>query len=172
MIMIMNLRCSSVFHFHFILPAMSMFLSFISSHETSTTPSAKSKKLFDPNIFVVLLISKKILLWHKWFLNDGLPALLYTVGAIKTIVSEHNGSLIWIKTHWKLESHLLPTYFPLQEFWIWKMGQFFAKRKKSDLSNVISDASDFFNFLIFAFSIQIQNSLHLKLELNAFIQNS
>ena len=47
------------------------------------------------------------------------------------------------------------------------MGQIFAKRKKSDSFNVISDASDFFSFLIFAFSIQIQNSLHLKLELNA-----
>ena len=42
------------------------------------------------------------------------------------------------------------------------MGQTFAKRKKSDSSIVIFDASDFFSFLIFAFFIQIQNSLHLK----------
>ena len=42
------------------------------------------------------------------------------------------------------------------------MAQIFAKRKKSASSIVITDASDFFCFFIFAFSIQIQNSLHFK----------
>ena len=74
-----------------------------------------------------------------------------------------SGSIV-DKTSWKLGCHLLPAYFLPQEFWIWKMEKIFAKRKKSDSSIVISDASDFFSFLIFAFFIQIQNSLHLKLE--------
>ena len=48
------------------------------------------------------------------------------------------------------------------------MGRIFAKRKKSDSSIVIADASDFFIFFIFALFMQIQNSLYLKLDLNAF----
>ena len=39
-----------------------------------------------------------------------------------------------------------------------KWGKFLHKEKKSDSSFVIFDVSDFFSFLIFAFSIQIYDS--------------
>ena len=68
---------------------------------------------------------------------------------------------IFLMTRWKLESHLLPAYFRPQEFWIRKMGQIFAKRKKSDSYNVIFDASDFFSFFIFQIKFWMQGILNL-----------
>ena len=49
-------------------------------------------------------------------------------------------------------------HWPSPELWISRMGQIFVFWKKSDASFGSSDASDFFSFLIFTFSILIHNS--------------
>ena len=60
---------------------------------------------------------------------------------------EKGGFQFFEKKHW-----------PSPELWISRMGQIFVFWKKSDASFGSSDASDFFSFLIFTFSILIHNS--------------